>query len=72
MSISRSKGKDHKPLTNTGGKASNDLPPLCNLSVAAAPSRDITAEMQVFANEFVSKMTEVYSRQPRLEKERAA
>jgi putative inorganic carbon (HCO3(-)) transporter len=32
MSISRSKAKDHKPLTNTGGKASNDLPPLRNFT----------------------------------------
>ena len=35
MSISRSKAKDQKPLKNSGGKASNDLPPLRNLSVVA-------------------------------------
>ncbi len=35
MSISRSKAKEYKPLTNSGGKASSDLPPLRNLGVVA-------------------------------------
>ncbi len=48
------------------------IPALFAYNYLTTRIRDITAEMQVFANEFVSKMTEVYSRQPRLEKERAA
>ena len=44
MSIIRSKAKDQKPLSNTGGKVSNDLPPLSNLGVVPALAETETTE----------------------------
>jgi biopolymer transport protein ExbB len=38
------------------------IPALFAYNYLTTRIRDITAEMQVFANEFVSKMTELYSR----------
>jgi putative inorganic carbon (hco3(-)) transporter len=51
MSISRSKAKEYKPLTNSGGKVSSDLPPLRNLGVVVAPPDEAEAAEPVRAIE---------------------